>query len=135
MEGNKSNGTVIAIHGGPAFCHNYILPLILLVRDGYTVIFYDQAGCGLSTFVKDPELEAPWLLTIEYYIRELEEVIKFMNLKNYFLYGSSWVSYYQFLHILQTIPGYSFEGDSSLSRICSPTTERINGYDSRRRVE
>mmetsp|Transcript_30209 Transcript_30209/g.43159 ORF Transcript_30209/g.43159 Transcript_30209/m.43159 type:complete len:327 (+) Transcript_30209:1-981(+) len=90
QEGNKSNGTVVAIHGGPAFCHNYILPLILLVRDGYTVVFYDQAGCGLSSIVKDPELEAPWLLTIEYYIKELEELIKFMNLQHFFLYGSSW---------------------------------------------
>lgn len=84
-------GYVIAIHGGPAFCHNYLLPLQLLVRDGYTVIFYDQAGCGKSSFVTDPESEAPWLLSIQYYLDELQEIINFFKLDRYFLYGSSWV--------------------------------------------
>jgi hypothetical protein len=42
---------VIAIHGGPACPHGYILPLKLLAHLGYPVIFYDQAGCGGSTFV------------------------------------------------------------------------------------
>ena len=84
-------GYVIAIHGGPAFCHNYLLPLKLLVREGYTVIFYDQAGCGKSSFVADPEIEAPWLLSIQYYLDELQEIINFFKLDRYFLYGSSWV--------------------------------------------
>lgn len=88
-----SKGFVIAVHGGPAFCHNYLLPLKLLVREGYTVIFYDQVGCGKSSFVKDPEVEAPWLLTIQYYLDELHEIIKFFQLDRYFLYGSSWVRF------------------------------------------
>ena len=37
----KANFPVIAMHGGPAFTHNYMLPLKLLARKGYPVIFYD----------------------------------------------------------------------------------------------
>ena len=85
-------GVIIAIHGGPAFCHNYILPLKLLARDGYKIIFYDQAGCGKSSYIKDPDGEAPWLLTLEYYLDELQALINFFNLDNYFVYGSSWVN-------------------------------------------
>jgi L-proline amide hydrolase len=32
---------VVALHGGPGFTHNYILPLKLLARNGHPVIFYD----------------------------------------------------------------------------------------------
>lgn len=91
IAGVDPKGHVIAIHGGPSFCHNYMLPLQLLAREGYSVTFYDQAGCGLSTFVKDPESEAPFLLTLQYYLDELKELISFLGLKEYFLYGSSWV--------------------------------------------
>lgn len=39
---------VIAIHGGPAFTHNYIVPLKLLADSGHEVIFYDQGLCRMS---------------------------------------------------------------------------------------
>lgn len=84
--------TIIAIHGGPSCCHDMLLPLKLMVNEGYDVIFYDQAGCGLSTVVKDPETEAPWLLTIEYYLKELSALILHYKLPDYYLYGNSWVS-------------------------------------------
>ena len=84
--------TVVAIHGGPACCHNYILPLQLLVNEGYNVLFYDQAGCGQSSSIKDVESEAPWLLTIEYYIEELRAILAHYKLTEYILYSSSWVN-------------------------------------------
>jgi len=86
----KEKGTVVGLHGGPAFCHNYILPLKLLANEGYTVLFYDQIGCGKSTFVEDPVNDTPWLLTLEYYIDELKIVIDSYQLSNFYLYGSSW---------------------------------------------
>lgn len=86
----KEKGTVIGLHGGPAFCHNYILPLKLLANYGYSVILYDQIGCGRSTFVEDPEKSAPWLLTLEYYLEELKLVIQTWQISTYYLYGSSW---------------------------------------------
>lgn len=67
-----------------------MLPLQLLAREGYEVIFYDQAGCGKSSNVANPEVDAPWLLTLEYYIEELSEVIKYFSLSEFYLYGSSW---------------------------------------------
>ena len=89
---NAQKSTVIAIHGGPAGCHNYMLPLKLLVNEGYDVVFYDQAGCGKSSFLPDPEIQSPWLLTLEYYIDELKSIVSHCKLSNYYLYGSSWVS-------------------------------------------
>eukprot|EP01041_Mallomonas_annulata_P012060 gene12060-25277_t len=86
----KLNSPIVAIHGGPAFCHNYILPLILLCDYGYPVIFYDQAGCGKSTFVENVTETAPHLLTVEYYVQELMAVIDHYSLDKYFIYGSSW---------------------------------------------
>ena len=35
---------------------------------GHPVVLYDQVGCGDSTFVEDPAKDAPWLLTVDYYI-------------------------------------------------------------------
>ena len=86
----KEKGTVVGLHGGPSFCHNYILPLKLLAKEGYTVIFYDQVGCGRSSFVVDPVNDCSWLLTLEYYIEELKAVLNFYELKSFYLYGSSW---------------------------------------------
>ena len=84
---------VIAIHGGPGFTHNYMLPLQLLAREGYTVIFYDQCGCGASSFVASPsETHHPYLLTVGYYVQELSSLVKEIGLegKPHYLYGSSW---------------------------------------------
>lgn len=81
---------IIVIHGGPSFTHNYLLPLKLLAEFGYPLVFYDQAGCGESTFVSDPINDAPWLLTIDYYVRELSALIHHFQLYEYYLYGSSW---------------------------------------------
>lgn len=81
---------IIVIHGGPSFCHNYLLPLQLLCNYGHTVIFYDQAGCGQSSRISEPELRAPWLLTIEYYLEELSLIIESCGISTYYLYGSSW---------------------------------------------
>jgi len=86
----REKGVVIGLHGGPAFCHNYILPLKLLANFGWSVILYDQIGCGKSTFVEDPEKSAPWLLTLEYYLDELKVVVENWSVPEYYLYGSSW---------------------------------------------
>jgi proline iminopeptidase len=40
--------------------------------------------------VNDPLNDAPWLLTIDYYVRELSALIHHFQLYEYYLYGSSW---------------------------------------------
>ena len=83
-------GTIVGLHGGPSFAHNYILPLKLLANDGWAVILYDQVGCGRSSFVADPVQSAPWLLTLEYYLEELRLVLAQWGVSSHYLYGSSW---------------------------------------------
>ena len=86
---------LIGIHGGPGFPHNYILPLKLIAcaaESGFSVIFYDQAGCGKSERVDDPEASAPWLLTLDYYVEELFNLVEHYGLTEYYLFGSSWGS-------------------------------------------
>lgn len=70
--------------------HNYIEPLKLLVEHGFDVILYDQLGCGESSFVQDPMTEAPFLITLEYYVKEVFHIVKQYNLSQYYLFGSSW---------------------------------------------
>ena len=82
---------IIAIHGGPGFPHNYILPLKLITcMSGYSVIFYDQAGCGKSDRVEKTEKDAPHLLTLEYYIEEFFSLVEHYSLEEYYVFGSSW---------------------------------------------
>ncbi len=89
---SSNKPVIVAIHGGPAFPHGYIVPLKLLADTGHPVVFYDQAGCGKSTFIQNPEREAPWLLTLNYYLEELVQVLKHHNSQEYYLFGSSWGS-------------------------------------------
>ena len=114
---------IFAVHGGPGFTHSYIKPLFLLCSSGYPVIFYDQAGCGKSTFIEDPAIEAPWLLTISYYLEELNSLISLYAAEKYYLYGSSWGKFifkkviYIFTHNLIFLSRHY-----SSSRICDKTT-------------
>ena len=86
----KNRPPVIAVHGGPGFTCNYMMPIKKVASLGYPVIMYDQAGCGASTSVTDVAKNAPWLLTIEYYIEELKQLVEHLGLKRFYLYGSSW---------------------------------------------
>lgn len=79
------------MHGGPSFTHNYMIPLKILARKGYPVIFYDQAGCGASFKTNDFK-KYPQLLTVEYYVKEAHCLVKALKLDQYFVYGSSWGS-------------------------------------------
>lgn len=81
---------IIVCHGGPSFPHNYLLPLKLLAEFGYPVVFYDQAGCGESTFVPDPVSDAPWLLDVPYYVEELSALVHHLQLYEFYLYGHAW---------------------------------------------
>jgi pimeloyl-ACP methyl ester carboxylesterase len=69
-----------------------------LADEGHPVIFYDQGGCGRSKTgpasggVENPKKDAPWLLTIEYYVSELLALVNHLSLieSGYYLYGASW---------------------------------------------
>ncbi|CAK9052125.1 unnamed protein product [Durusdinium trenchii] len=84
---------LVALHGGPSWPHNYLLPLKHLACRGLSeVIFYDQAGCGESALPPNRSLsEFPHLLETSYYSQiELPKLLSHWNLDRYHLLGHSW---------------------------------------------
>ena len=88
---------IVAIHGGPSFTHNYMLPLKQQACLGRTIIFYDQAGCGKSLppgtdgTVKFNVSDFPWLLDPLYYSTvELPALIRHLGLRDFHIVANSW---------------------------------------------
>ena len=77
---------IIVLHGGPGFTHDYMSPLKDLARDR-PVILYDQIGNGRSTHLPDKPTSF-W--SIDLFVAELENVIKFFSLVRYDIIGHSW---------------------------------------------
>lgn len=82
--GDKERTPLITVHGGPGVPHDYLLPLEDLT-DERPIIFYDQLGCGNSQRTKN---KSTW--TVEYFVLELQKVIKDLKLKEYHMLGQSW---------------------------------------------
>ena len=81
---------IVALHGGPGWPHNYMLPLKQLAcRSASEIIFYDQAGAGKSSTKKDPLPHH--LLDAKYYSEEeLPALIEHWKLNKYHIIGHSW---------------------------------------------
>lgn len=77
---------IIVLHGGPGFTHDYMDPLKDLAENR-PVILYDQIGNGRSTHLPDKPTSF-W--SIELFVAELENVIKFFSLVRYDIVGHSW---------------------------------------------
>ena len=89
----ESSVPIIAIHGGPGFTHNYLLPLKEQACRGRPIYFYDQAGCGKSSLPTNTSAidNYPWLLSVEYYsLEELPALIDHWGLSAYHIIGNSW---------------------------------------------
>jgi proline iminopeptidase len=84
IAGQGNEIPLIVVHGGPGYPHDSLEPLVGLSNER-KVIFYDQLGCGNSQKVNDKSL---W--TLEYYLSELEEVVKHLRLNQFHLIGNSW---------------------------------------------
>jgi proline iminopeptidase len=82
---SQERGTVLCLHGGPGFTHDYLLPLADLASSGYKVVFYDQLGCGKSEMPKNPAL-----FTVERSTLEVEAFRRTMRLGRIHLMGSSY---------------------------------------------
>jgi len=81
---------VLMVHGGPAFSHNYLLPMKQQACRGREVVFYDQVGAGESSQPKNVSQTAPWLLTIPYYTEEVGALVQHLGWSSFHLFGSSW---------------------------------------------
>lgn len=77
---------IIVLHGGPGFTHDYMDPLKDLSQNR-PVIFYDQIGNGRSTHL--PEKPTSFW-SIDLFVAELENVVKFFSLVRYDIVGHSW---------------------------------------------
>ncbi|MBY0397397.1 MAG: proline iminopeptidase-family hydrolase, partial [Thermoleophilia bacterium] len=76
---------LLALHGGPGACHDYLESLAAVSATGRRVIFYDQQGCGNSDQPDDP---ARW--TVDFYVREVDAVRRALGLDRVHILGQSW---------------------------------------------
>ena len=84
--GAREDRTLLLLNGGPGLPCDYLFtPHLRLVDHGWTVVSYDQLGCGESD---KPADEALW--TLSRYVAELEEVVDLLGLGRFHLLGHSW---------------------------------------------
>ncbi len=88
--------TVVILHGSPGFHMNYLLPDLVPLARGRTLLFYDQRGGGRSELIRDPSL-----LTVEHHIRDLEALRRHFRLERLSLLGHSWGGGLAALYALQ----------------------------------
>ena len=82
--GDRSNPTLIVLHGGPGHDYRSLLPLKKL-SDEYFVLFYDQRGTGLSSRVEADEL------TVESSVADLAAIVdRYSYGRKVNLIGHSW---------------------------------------------
>lgn len=76
---------IIAIHGGPDFDHNYLLPDLDRLSSSFRVIYYDQRGRGNSAGGVQPDD-----VTIQSEMADLERLEHHLQLGSVALLGHSW---------------------------------------------
>lgn len=77
---------LLALHGGPGACYDYLESLDAMAATGRRVIFYDQIGCGNSSI---PE-KKPEMWTIPLFVEEVDAVRAALGLERIHLLGQSW---------------------------------------------
>jgi len=82
----EGRAVVVCVNGGPGLPCDYLRDAhASLADDEYTVIAYDQLGCGRSDRPEDPAL---W--TLERYVEELEQIRASLGVDRFHLLGHSW---------------------------------------------
>lgn len=82
----RADRTLLLLNGGPGLPCDYLLtPHLALVEKGWTVVSYDQLGCGESD---KPEDQSLW--TLPRYVSECEQVVAALGLDRFHLLGHSW---------------------------------------------
>ena len=76
---------IVVLHGGPDFDHNYLLPDLDRLADGFRLIYYDQRGRGASAGQVLPED-----VTLASEIDDLDKVRQHYHLESAALLGHSW---------------------------------------------
>ena len=82
--GNGDGTPILLLHGGPGSPSYYLNPLAELSEDR-RVIMFDQLGCGRSDRISDTTL-----MSMDNYVNQVRELVLFLDLKEFYLYGHSW---------------------------------------------
>jgi proline iminopeptidase len=77
--------TLVILHGGPDFNHNYLLPELDRLSSAFRLIYYDQRGRGRSS-----RNVAPNGVNLESEIDDLERVRRYFGLDTMAVLGHSW---------------------------------------------
>lgn len=85
---NCGQTPLVALHGGPGACHEYLLGLADM---NVPVIFYDQIGNGRSTHLRDKKGDADFWTT-DLFVDELNNLLHHIGLDSrpIDIYGQSW---------------------------------------------
>lgn len=85
------NRPLVAVHGGPGFSHDYLLPIADLADDGETaVVFYDQFGGGRSTHLPEKNGDTSFWVE-ELFLTEFDNVVRHLGIQDgYNVLGHSW---------------------------------------------
>ncbi|NMH68048.1 alpha/beta hydrolase [Bacillus sp. RO3] len=81
-----SGEPIVFLHGGPGGSHEFFLPFAERLAEDYTVILYDQCGCGLSEKVEGNAY------SIQNEVETLEALRQALGLHHMHLFGESWGS-------------------------------------------
>jgi proline iminopeptidase len=76
---------IIILHGGPSFDHNYLLPDLDRLADGFRLIYYDQRGRGKSAWNIQPAA-----VSLQSEMDDLEALRAHLHLEQAALLGHSW---------------------------------------------
>ncbi|MFA6598944.1 MAG: alpha/beta hydrolase [Ignavibacteriaceae bacterium] len=76
---------IIIVHGGPGLAHDYLFEPFKQLANSYTLIFFDQRGCGRSAEFYDADT-----IKMSDLVEDLEGVRNIFNIDKMILAGQSW---------------------------------------------
>lgn len=79
-----SGEPLVIVHGGPGMEHTYFLPQLISLAYKYTLIFYDQRGCGRSPVTVSKES-----MTMDQFVEDLDTIRAFFKIDKMNLMGHS----------------------------------------------
>ena len=95
---------LLFLHGGPGASHDYMLPQMLALANGYRLIFYDQRGGGRSR--TDDRSPITWRTHVE----DLSALVRELGLESLTLVGYSWGGLLALLYAIAAAGGFRDDG-------------------------
>ena len=120
---DQRKGTVVCLHGGPGLTHDYMKPLSDLVQFGYSVLLYDEIGCGKSELPKNKKL-----FTAERHVEELENLRRGLGLGRIHLIGHSWGGMFGMAYALkyqENLKSLVLSGATASTPLCLSEMDRL----------